>query len=200
MLEIKIKNITVEIRFLFFSVLTLFLLLDKTGYCFFLFLAGIIHELGHLLAFFITGYAPEKISFELCGIRLEKNNYDMSLSKQLIVLFAGSAVNFAVFFCLIFTLKSINALSVFAAGHLILGIVNLLPVTAFDGGKILEIILELILPPDKAQRLMSAIKIITLCLLFFAGATVFIQSGTNLSLFVLAVYVFISDLDFRGKE
>ena len=194
MLELQIKNVTVEIKFLFLGAITVFLLLDKTGFCFLGFLAGIIHETGHLLMFFLTGYAPEKISFELCGIRMSRTSYDMSIKKQLIVLLGGSVINFIVFFALSFSLDSINRLSVFAVGHLILGIVNLLPIKAFDGGKILQILLELILSPDTAQRSMSVIKVAVTVLLFLLGTVVFIKSKTNFSLLVLAVYVLVSDL------
>ncbi len=194
MLQISFKDFTLEIKFLFVATLTLFLLCDKSGYGLILFLASLIHELGHLIVFFLIGYAPEKVSFELCGIKMEQGACDISIKKEILVLLGGSIANFIMFLCLSFSLREINYISVFAAGHLILGVINLLPLSAFDGGKILGLIFEATLPLAKAQRIVNIVRTLTLCTLFFGGIIVLIKSKGNFSLVILAVYALISEL------
>lgn len=141
MIQFTICGIRIEIHFLFVGVLTMFLLIDPTGISALGLFASVIHEMGHVVALIITGYRPKRISFEMTGICLNQNNHAISYLTEIFILLAGSLTNFLIFFWCLAMEQQLDKVGVWAMIHLMLGIVNLLPMNALDGGKILRIIL-----------------------------------------------------------
>ncbi len=191
MIRIKLFDIEFELRFLFVAVCTLFLLIDKTGVGIISFCACLIHELGHIIAMLLCKRKPTKLIFEVSGIRLIKPSKNSGFYSDLFILFAGSGTNFIVFLLFSPNMDTVNNLSVTAAVHLVLGVINLLPFEGLDGIEILRHVLSYSLNHKTSYIIEKCLQIFFLAgiiLLFIFLAT---EHSFNLSLLILASYIVI---------
>ena len=187
MLELRAGRVTVEVHFLFLAMLTLCFLLDESGIAWLGLLAGLLHEAGHLAAVLLCGGAPGRLAFEMTGIRMEEPRGGFSPGKEAAVLAAGSAVN------LLLAAGSLAAgWEAFAAGNLLLGLLNLAPVRGLDGGKLLVLLLSRRLDLYKSERILFFIQIVINLVLTFFCAACFWQRRGNPTLGVLCVYLWAS--------
>ena len=166
---------------LFFAVLTLILLLDKTGVSCLALLFSLLHELGHFLALICEKIHPKNIDVTLFGIHISLPE-SMSTAEKVPVLMAGFLVNFllaAIFFAL--------RKPIFGCINLIIGIFTALPISATDGGSILKAILEEFVP-QKNEKIFK-----TVSFSFLAVVSVFIVSFAvltkNYFLFIALIYM-----------
>lgn len=201
MISFKIKDLLIKIDFLFVAVITIFLITDKTNFSVIALLACIIHELGHLLMFFLVGFCPTELSFELTGIRLIKPTSRLSVSKEIAVLLAGSVTNFIFFVALCYTTTEISLISVFAVTHLIVGIFNLIPLKSFDGGKILELFLLKLFTIKTAHSICTVVDFTAITTLLVVSTYTLFFREFSWTLMVLSVYLFIAALaNLLGRE
>ena len=160
------------------------------------FLAALIHELGHVIAFVLVLDFPSEISFEISGIKMVRSKKITSYKKEVFQLLMGSFFNFILFFILFFSLNSINRISIFAVNHLILGIFNLLPIQALDGGKLLRLFWEKKTDIQTAYRITNIISWSTLLGLTVVSVIFFLhQKSGNLSFTDLYL-----DVQYKLKE
>lgn len=201
MISFRIKALLVKIDFLFVAVITVFLITDSTNYSAIALLACIIHEIGHLIMFFLVGYCPTELSFELTGIRLTKPTTKLSSGKEVLVLLAGSGTNFILFCLLSYATHQISLVSVFAVTHLVVGIFNLLPLKSFDGGKLLELALLRFCSIKTTYNICTAIDFTAILLLLVTGVYMLIFIGFSWTLTLLSLYLFIAALvNLLGKK
>lgn len=180
MIEFVLGKLRVVVRFSFFAVLLLSLELVKSDWGLWCIGAALLHEGGHLLGYAAAGARPREISFECGGIRIVPPEKLLTPGREAMVLAAGSAVNLLAGGLLMVLEKP------YAAGfHLVLGIFNLLPLRALDGGQLLELLAEQIWGPGTAERLCAGVNLLVLLPLVWGGWYLFSQSG-NFSL-LLAV-------------
>ncbi len=123
-----------------------------TGICL---LFCFIHELGHLLAMKLTGAEVTAIRFYGGGIGISADTEELSKPARLIIYSAGCLTNLA--FALILRDPVNLAIALF----------NLMPVSYFDGGMILRLLLP---NSEKPLEIVSGITIIVLISAFFASA------------------------------
>ncbi len=194
MLRFKIGKLNIQIDFMFVAVVSIFLIVDKTGISTIALLACLIHELGHIVMFIAVGYTPQKLTFELTGIRLTKPIQELSRGKELLTQLAGSATNLLIFFLLINTIEKISYLSLFAVTHLVLGLFNLLPLKSFDGGKILEIILSFFLSENITQKLCTVVNFLCIFVMLIVCVFMIITSKSSFTLLIMTIYLMISSL------
>lgn len=192
MLRFRLGGMTVTVDFLFVALVTIFLLTDRTGISVIALLACFIHELGHLILFFLVGYTPRALSFELMGIRLTKPAQELTPGREMLVQLAGSATNFTVFFLLIGTLGSVTYASLFAVTHLLLGIFNLLPLKSLDGGKLLELCCLKCFGEHVAEIVTSTADLLTTAALLALSIYMVITDSKSMTLMVFSGGVFIS--------
>lgn len=142
MIQFNIKDVNIKLKFMFFAVITMFLILDKQGVTILTLLASLTHELGHLFALIIFGHRPKELIFEVVGIRLVKQNRFISYSKEIIILFAGPLTNIIIFFILYSFFRYDYYYSIFSLTNLFIGLFNLLPIGNLDGGQILNLAIK----------------------------------------------------------
>ena len=193
-MEFTWKGVRIQFHFLFFWTLAFLVLLDRSGFVAMSLLAAIIHELGHIVAFILLHDLPSEISFEAAGIRMVRSEKDVSVKKELFQLFMGSITNFVVFLLFSFSLKTVNQASVFAVSHLLLGIFNLLPIQALDGGKVLYLLLSQILYPETAYRISRGITWTTILLLTIFSIYLCRHGKGNLSLLLICGWLTITSM------
>ena len=154
------------------------------------FSAILVHELSHILCLFGLGATIKKVSVYPFGIDINADTRRLSYKKELVVALSGSAANllFALLGSAIFNHIPRPGLLFFILCHLSLGLFNLLPITLFDGGKALRLILYDRLEIDTAFRaaflcdLIFSVTLLCLCSHFV------ILSGFNLSVIMVAIY------------
>lgn len=164
-----------QIRFTGVAVITLFLLLDRTGLGSLGLAVCAIHELGHLLAFLLLRRIPACLSLEWNGIRLEEPREGLTSREWLFVLLAGSLLNLLFFLLLLPLLTAPSRAGVFAAMHLVVGLYNLLPLPGLDGGRLLSHFLYRHCTPSRAAGWCRCFTLVTLaavgtgCLFLLGG-------------------------------
>lgn len=133
--------------------------------------------------------SPNKIIFYGGGIKIIPNTRILRRNNEIIILLAGCTFNFLIAFICI----KLKFFYQFAALNMIIGIFNLLPFKAFDGGQVLE---KLFCDTENA-KLVGTYKILrTLCCIgvILFGIYISILYGINLSLMVTILYIIISEL------
>lgn len=171
MLSLSLGRMRLQIHFTGIAVITLFLLLDRTGLGSLGLAVCAIHELGHLLAFLLLRRIPACLSLEWNGIRLEEPREGLTSQEWLFVLLSGSGINLLFFFLL----TAFGRVGVFAAMHLVVGLYNLLPLPGLDGGRLLSRFLYRHCTPSRAAGWCRCFAIATLvavgtgCLFLLGG-------------------------------
>jgi len=144
-------------------------------------LSVIFHECGHIIAMLICGIKPEKLVLHSFGISL--NAPQPSASKTFVIASSGpvfSLILAGLFYFVFPPLFSMN---------LCIGLINLLPALPLDGGRILSFLLTRITGKKGSRLFMRYIGVITGIIALPPGILLFINSGYNLSLIMLGVFM-----------
>ncbi len=160
-------KIRVEFSFLLFNALIFIfrdslLILGFYGAC-------IIHELGHIIAVYLTGGEILSIQFSWTGIKMTASTPKTNKS-AIFVQLCGPLANLLAFLLLIACGKT----GYFAIFCLAEGFLNLLPYKFLDGGTILELLAE-ISPNEKKCRIFNSFLRIIVFLIF----TIYLFSELN---------------------
>ena len=128
-------GVELSFQYLYFALLTVVLIIDKTGGIFCCFLASFFHEIGHLIAIILLKQKVNRVEFSLFDVKI-CSSYNVSLSKELIIVLSGVTFNLILF---IFFYRIIP---MFALANLFIGLFNALPVSTLDGGQAINILLS----------------------------------------------------------
>lgn len=186
MIRFTLFGIKFFIGFMFVALVTVYLIVDKSGIAAIGLAACFIHELGHICMFFAVGLTPLELHFEFSGIRIVKPVAMLSYYKEVLVQIAGSVANLSVFFLLCGTIDGITTRSIFAVTHLILGVFNLLPIKSFDGGKLLELTLIRFCTIKVTEIICTIVDTTCLLTLFFASMYGYYVGNISFTLVILS--------------
>ena len=134
-----IRGVRVGASFSFFAVTALLVLLSgaEVFNIATVLVCCALHELGHLFFMLLFSRPPESIVLYGGGIRIVPGSQRLdSKVRDIIILLAGCMVNFisAALWTAVF------GFGYFAKVSLLLGVYNLMPMSNFDGGRLLDII------------------------------------------------------------
>lgn len=189
MIKLRLFGIDVTFHFVFFAVVTVYLLWDRTGYGYCGVLAALMHELGHVVMYIALGRKPKEVHFAMEGIRIRESGKYLSPLREAAALSAGCAVNFGMYALLSHSFAG-QEMTMMALTHLSLGLFNALPVGALDGGMLLRLGLEQIFPQHVAYRMAFAVSVLCLTALVIGGSWIFFTSGNFTLLITCAVLTF----------
>ena len=127
--------------------------------------AMLLHEGGHLLGFFLTKEPCPTLSAVAAGLLLDPRR-PISYKRELVILLLGPLANLLLAVPLLLLSRNSGALTL-AAVHLFSALCNLFPLRGNDGGRALLDILSLLLLPDTAERIASAVFLLSFFLLVF---------------------------------
>ncbi len=175
-----------------FPVLLLFavmILTDRSGLVFLTLLAAAGHECGHLLAAKCLHIPLRQMSLDLLGARIEVNGRMLSYGEEWLLAAAGP------FASLLLSLLAApfwhyRSAFAFSAISLLLGLLNLLPIRTFDGGRMLETALTHYTSPRCARYVMRLVSFFCLFLLWAIAVYELIRIGDGLSLFCFSMSLF----------
>ncbi|MDR1364954.1 MAG: site-2 protease family protein [Oscillospiraceae bacterium] len=142
--------------------------------------------------FIHTGKSISEINFKLFSVDIiEKNNKNFSYKNDFIVLIGGSFMNFFIsLICFIINIFFHNEiLKLIYIESLFIGILNLMPVSSLDGGRILKILLEKKIEFAIADKISFIISVLFLIPIATLGFLIFLKFKTNPSLLILCVYL-----------
>ncbi len=164
MISFHIGKVPVSLRFSFLLIFSLFLLLDHLGIGLAFCCAVLIHELGHLLVMACLGLSVNEVELSAFGIAIQRKTEQSSgLWGELLLYLAGPVAN------LLAALFLFPRGEVAGAFHLLLGLLNFLPMKPMDGGQILSLALEHCLPWETARILEEIATALMDILLILAG-------------------------------
>lgn len=154
-------------------------------------LAAAIHELGHIFAAKICSIPLYEMRLGIFGAALTTDASLYSYKKEIALAAAGPLANFASSALLYPIFKSSEGFgALFLAASLFLGILNLLPVESFDGGRILNCILCEKFSPRLASAVCGALSFITVISLWMLSVYLLLRASSSLSLFVFSLSLF----------
>ncbi len=152
----------------------------------------LLHELSHILFMCLFGVKISKITVYPFGIDIQSDTSRISYKKELIITLAGSASNliFAFIGCVFLQKHPSPTLLFFVMCNLFLGCMNLIPLSFFDGGKAIRLILYDCLDIDRAFYIHKGLDIFSA--LIFICFSVFLMAGSSFNLSVICVVVYAS--------
>lgn len=114
----------------------------------------------------------------------------LSYSQELFILTCGPVLNIIFYIILqaIYSIIKIEILESFAVQNLLIGIMNLLPISSLDGGQILSIVLKKFFDDEKSYRISCIVSVVFIIPLISFGFYLFLQSF-NISIFILMIYL-----------
>ena len=168
-----------------------------------LFLAVLLHELGHAYIALVQGARVRSITLMILGGVTEIDQDDATPSEALRTALAGPVANLVLgvltMLAVPFTLFSLDAyifLFLFACLNLFLGVFNLVPAFPLDGARALKAILRMRFPDIQATQMVAVlgrlVAVGTLCFAFVRG---------DLVLGLFAVFLFLgASAEVTGVE
>ena len=135
--------------------------------------AALAHELGHLTAMFLAGAAVRGIRITACGPVIEYGG-DISPRQEMGIVGAGPLAG--LFFAALCFLTDIPFLCYTGAIALLAALFNLLPVLPLDGGRLAQYLLETVMSPAAARRVLRVLG--TVCAAGVLATGIYIRSVT----------------------
>ncbi|MCC8069526.1 MAG: hypothetical protein LIO71_07240 [Ruminococcus sp.] len=141
MIEFKVKSITYRLDFSFFLFWAMMYLLGREKMVLPMFLACLVHEMGHIVPMVISGRKIKSIEFGGTGIKIVPL-YDKMLPIEwdIIIMISGCLSNFLL--TAIVLMFKIYPLYNVAYVSLSLGIFNALPIKSLDGYDVVQLIVN----------------------------------------------------------
>ena len=154
------------------------------------FYAVMIHELAHIVFLAYFGGKIQRVSVYPFGIDILADTHALSYKKEIVVALAGCSANLthALIGCIIFYFSPSPYLLFFIISHLAPALFNLIPLSCFDGGRAVRLMLYDSFDIDTAYRLWKLCDLLSSLFLLWVCFLSVLYSGINLSVLILAVY------------
>lgn len=187
-MRFKIGGAAVTVDYLFFFMLSMMLLYNRQATLIMLTLS-FLHEAGHVAALVLLGGKVNCLRLSAFGMVMVPVCNELSFYQESLFILAGPSVNLIIAVVLLpfscATVQQISALS------MLLGLFNLLPISALDGGKALWYFLQMHFREAAVTKAIRVVSVITLCLLGVFGLFLLYQNHYNFSVLLIVVYLTI---------
>ena len=160
--------------------LAVFALLAPTACLLAVVLAAVFHEMGHYLALRLCGGRVEGLSVSAFGAQMRiRHRERLSYGREALCVAAGPLVNVALSWLMSMAGAWREELYLFAGAQLVLGVFNLLPLTALDGGRLLWIGVACLSDPFLADKICRWVTLVTLTALTVGSFALWLRHGTG---------------------
>jgi len=177
-----------------FTVLLLFVCLIYTPFYNLIpvFTAILLHELAHIIAAVAMKIKIKQIELNILGARIHTKNNLFSYKKEIILSAAGPLMNLLIFFIIHITFEfwENDIIKDFAFYNLTLGILNLLPMEGFDGGRIFKGLLAQVFSFQVVNSFSRFLSFFVLFILWIISVYFLIRAGASLALFAFCSALF----------
>ena len=151
-------------------------------------LAALFHECGHLLAAKMLNIPIRLMEIDLFGAKIYPASFIPSYRQELLLAAAGPLFSLLLG---VFLLPHSTAFSVaMRDATFSFALFNLLPISDFDGGRMLHATLSQLLENQTADRVLGVTSYLSLFLLFSLSSCILLEYGQNLALAVLSASLF----------
>ena len=177
------------------AVLVGMVLFDRSGLCFVTLLAAFLHECGHLLAARLLHIPLGQLRLDFLGARMEVVGRLLSYGEEWLLCAAGPAASLLLSAAAAPLWRSSMHAQMFSCASLVLGLLNLLPIRTFDGGRMLEATLHQLFETRTVQCVMRLCSFLFLFLLWASAVYFLLRAGDGLSLLVFSMSLFFRFFD-----
>lgn len=152
-------------------------------------LAIALHELGHIVIARLINIRLRELKLGIFGAALSPESYLYSYKKEILLCLGGPLVNFL---CAIIVSSFFytEPFEYFKMCSLALGVLNLLPVSGFDGGRIFTALLSMIFSPRAVQVISKFISFVLIFTLWSFSVYLLMKISASLSLFMFSLSLF----------
>lgn len=194
-MKFKIKGVDFEITFLFVALITFIITMNVPANVLITIFSSLFHEMGHLITMSTVGNKPKAVRFEITGMNIQRmQSIKISTKNELLIALGGPLANGILFVICCFAIcfyKSEFLLTV-ACVNLILMTFNLLPVKRLDGGMALYFFLSRRFDSEICAKMLKITSIIFIVFIYLWGLYIFISSGYNFSVLIIAIFLTLS--------
>lgn len=156
---------------------------DKSGLAAMSLLAAALHEVGHLVAARMMRIPIGAMRFDLLGARIDVKGRILSYGEEWLLCASGPLSSLACSLVGSFFWSHSRLAIAFSCASLLLGLLNLLPIQTFDGGRMLECALLSFTTPQKTGSILRGCTFLFLWLLWAFSAYLMIKIADGISLF-----------------
>jgi stage IV sporulation protein FB len=153
-------------------------------------IAAALHELGHIIAAKLCDIPLGELRLGIFGAALTPKTMLCSYKKEMLLCLAGPLTNIMLSLFLLPLYNTNTFFALFIKASLFLGILNLLPIYEFDGGRILFCILSYKLPPRTSITVIRVISFILIFALWSLSVYLLLRLSSSISLFIFSLSLF----------
>lgn len=180
-------GIKIYISFLFLSIITIMIFIDKSGLILPMLLSVFLHEIAHITVMVLLKSKIKEINLIPCSLEIVRDSSQLSIYEILISI-SGPLINLIL--CAVF----LKNRPLFAAINFCYGAFNLLPLTTLDGGEILKIILSRRFSEEKISLILKCFNLTFGLFGLIFGILIFLENQLNLTLIIFSLYIIILNI------
>lgn len=166
------------------------LLTDRTHLAAAALLAAAVHEAGHLAAARVMRIPVRSLHFHLLGAELTTGGRLLTCGEEAALCAAGPLASLFLSAALAPLWRHTDLAVLLSCASLTLGLLNLLPVRAFDGGRLLEVAIAAHGSPAAAERTLTVTSLLSLWVLWAGAVYLLLRAGDGLSLWCFSMSLF----------
>lgn len=173
---------------------------DKSGLAAMSLLAAALHEVGHLVAARAMRIPIGAMRFDLLGARIDVKGRILSYGEEWLLCASGPLSSLACSLVGSFFWSHSRLAIAFSCASLLLGLLNLLPIQTFDGGRMLECALLSFTTPQKTGSILRGCTFLFLWLLWAFSAYLMIKIADGISLFFFTLTLLARFFEVRVPQ
>ena len=163
-------------------------------------LAAAVHEAGHLLAARLLNIPLGELRLDLLGAQLTVDGRLLSYGEEWALCAAGPVFSLL----LAAMLSPLWHLAAFwqeiSCASLLLGLLNLLPIRNFDGGRMLSATLSLFFGEKLADRVLWGCSVVAVLFLWSLAVYFLLRAGNGISLLFFSMSLFLRFFSFSDAH
>lgn len=179
---------TVALAILLFGV-------EQKEICLLTLLAAVLHECGHILAARLLRIPLRDLRMDFLGARLEIGGRMLSFGEEWLLAAAGPLASLLCAAIAACFWRSSSYAVIFSCASLVLGLLNLLPIRGFDGGRMTESALSFFCGIRVSRAVMRVLSFLLLFLLWASAVYFLLRAGDGLSLLFFSMALFLRYFD-----
>lgn len=152
-------------------------------------LAVALHEGGHVLMARVCKIHLRELRLGIFGAALSPQSSLYSYKKEIMLCLGGPLMNF-LSVLVVTAFFDTPRFEYFKECSMALGLLNLLPILGFDGGRIFTSMLSMLLPPRAVDVLSKALSFLLIFTLWCFSVYLLIKISASLSLFIFSLSLF----------
>ncbi len=175
------------------ALIALFFAIDKSVYAPLVVLSALLHEMGHLAALRNCGIEVREVCFHPFGIEMNAPGLTyLPYRDELCIAAAGPLANFLAALCTVAPVALVGAFDgalFFTVCNLALALLNLMPVSGHDGGRMLSALVLPAMGLARGETLLSVVSAVASAAILAAGLLLLYVTRYNFSLALIGCYL-----------